>query len=235
MPLPINKVKDNMSVKESNNDNFDLLNLIQISPMFLLGFQNSNSEEKKALNDIWLYSEDMGNDRIKLSNKISNKTISMLKSRGFIKGDGNIIQITESGKKALKESILNDENSSFTKTASKKLIAKNSYDFGHEVLVRLNNADKFGTRYICLSKKYFSKSNLIAKNISKYTISAKNEDGSYKKLKDYNEEELIQILHMAKNVINNITKIAMTENPQYVPVHRLKEFCEIIMSELNRR
>ena len=237
MPLPIRKVKDEVMMQESQKFDLDnLLPFLQLSPFLILGMPQSNPVEKKALKELWLHSEDIGEDKIRISAKIPQQDVSMLRAKGFLKGDGNVAQFTELGKKALKEAILNDEQSAFTKEASKSLISKNSYDFGEDVLVRINHPEKFGARYITIPKRAIKDKKMSPKKIESYKIATRSADGSYRDISEYTEEDLVSVLHLAKSIIKNASILALAgEKPQYIPVNRLKEFSELIIEELNSR
>jgi uncharacterized cupredoxin-like copper-binding protein len=232
MPSPINKVKDEMLyVADNKIDINDIISLVQMSPSLFLR-NSATAEDKKAIADIFMHSEDLGNHRVKLAADIPMPRLTTLKSKGYIVADGSVIEFTESGRKILKETILGDEKSALTKQASKKMISKNSYDFVENVLVKIGDPEKFGVKFISISKSAFNKKAISPIEIEKYEINTRKEDGSLKTLKDYSEKELIHVLHLAKKIIQNSSRIALASSKS-VPVHRLEAFCEIILKELN--
>ena len=239
MPLPIRKVKDQVESKEigaqymGTVDLNSLLPFLNISPYSLMG-SSINESDKKALNKIWANSDIIDSGRIKVSADVSQQEISSLRAKGLVKGEENVLEFTEAGKKMLKDTILNDENSSFTKQASKKMISENSFDFGDEVLVKIQHPQKFGARYINISKTSFAKKNIEPKKIDTYKIATTKTGGTVKTLSEYSDNELVQVLHIAKKVIKHASQIAGSTG-QTVPVHRIKSFAEMVMEELNRK
>jgi len=240
-PFPINRVNESMvdGTKEAQGLNFNV-NLIPMlqRPLLFLKDILDNSNDRTALKNIWLKSKANLNNELEVPHTVSQQELDQLRIKGFIDGEGRIIKITERGKKLISESILTDETSSFTKTASKKMIAKNSYDFGTEVLIRINDAEKFGTKYVSIPKQALENQDIRPRKIKAYKIVTKCEDGSFKKLSDYTEPELIQILHLAKKIIDEHKDIKIDANGlkmAKIPVHRIKSFAEIILKELNSR
>lgn len=233
MAIPIRKVKEEFEVK-ANDSGFDLNILIPFlnnSPSLIGSFHSES--DKKLLTGIWKKSEIIDSDTIKVADDISKQDISLLKAKGLVDSDGgDTISFTEYGKKILKESILGEE-SSFTKTASKQMISCNSYDFGKDVLVKVQHPKNFGAKYINIAKSSFAKKNIIPMQITDYKICTAKKDGTPKEFKDYTDEELIKVLHMAKKVLNNTSKIALAAK-QPIPIHRIKAFSEMIMEEINK-
>jgi len=245
-PFPIIPVNDRR--REPENFKQDITGLIPIlvNPLTVLQDYLNLGNDKSKLKDIWLKSEAQEDGTIKVTSSISDRDLWELKGRGLIDGDGRIVSFTDKGKKILKESILNDENSSlskkasFVKKASKKLVSKNSYDFGNEVLVRISDKEKFGTRYVTIVKSAFKDSKTSPKEIDEYTFSPRFDNGVPKQLKNFSEEELVQILHISKNIISNKDKIiknlvAEGSLTNSVPIHRIKAFMAEVMEELNLR
>ncbi len=246
-PFPIMPVNDRReSISDKQQDIYNLLPLM-MNPIAILQDSLSSKKDKEAVREIWLKSETLDDGRLKVNASIADRDIFELISKGLIDGDGRIVSFTVKGEKMLKESILSDETSalqkkaSLFKKASKKLVAKNSYDFGDEVLIRTENKERFGTRYINIPKSAFAaKTKAEPREIDQYKIATRNESGDYKDLKDYSEDELIQTLHLAKNLILNhrdvSNKLAQTGDfLRLVPVNRLKSFSILIMEELNSR
>ena len=236
MPIPISKVNERDEFREGQFDPAELTNLLpllQLHPMILFQDTGANKAEKEAVKQVWLNSSDLGEDRIEITPGVLNQHLGLLESKGFIRGEGNVYEFTTSGRKLLKESILDDEESAFSKQASKQLVAKNSYDFGKDVLIKVNHPEKFGTKYITIPKKAFAKKNMKAKEIDEYKVATKDESGEYRRLSSYTDEELVTVLHLAKNVINNASRIAITSGKS-VPIHRIKAFAEMVMTELNK-
>jgi len=235
MPIPISKVQDRNGFCESQFNPTELTNLLplMLHPMLMFQDVGANKAEKEAVKQVWLNSSDLGENKIEITSGVLNKHLGLLESKGFIRGEGKVFEFTSSGKKLLKESILDDEESAFSKQASKQLVAKNSYDFGKEVLIRVNHPEKFGAKYITLPKKIFSKKKIKSQDISDYKIATKDEKGELRSISSYTDEELITVLHLARNVIINASKIAIASG-QSVPVHRIKAFAEMIMTELNK-
>ena len=234
MPLPIIKVKDNY-IEPNMEKRQDVTTLIPLLQPFLM-VQKDQKREKEMIKKIWLSSKTVNQNRIEVTADASLKDLTELSHKGFIRGSGNTYELTPEGSKLLKESILNDEKSSITKQASKQMTLKNSYDFGDEVLVRVIHAEKFGTRYIAIAKDKFPNKNAALKTFGEYTIATKKANGSEKTLSEYSEEELVQVLHLAKKIIDNAHKIIISgKTLEHVPVNRIKSFSEIIMKELNSR
>jgi hypothetical protein len=233
-PIPIRKVKDLDQIESQFNQD-ELMRLIPMIPMNTLMYLqeglNDNKEEKEAVKKIWMNSQDIENNKIRLNSEIPSETVAFLKTRGLIRGDGNVFEFTSSGKKVLRKSILDDEECSFCKQASKQMISKNSYDFGNEVLVRVKNSKKFGTKYISVPRKLFANRKVTPK-VPDYNIATRKNNGEFKTINDYSDEELISVLHIAKRIIKNASKISR-EMGRTVPVNRIKAFSEIIMSKLN--
>lgn len=245
MPFPIKKVKDQTGeYKESlGKDPSEAQELSTLIPMLnqpysLLSQMVYGDKDKDKVKNIWLSSESKEDKSLVVSSSIPQKEIDELKSRGLaeeISGQKRHIMLTDRGMKLLNEAVLNS-NSSFTKSASKKMVLKNSYDFGDEVLVRVNHPEKFGARYITLSKDKFAEKKAVPRTIEDYNVRTHNEDGSERKLSEYTDEELIKVLHLAKNIIKNKEKyILANNNINNVPVHRIRSFAETIVKELNSR
>jgi hypothetical protein len=237
MPLPIQKVKDiNMESWSVNPGNMNsIIPLLQTQPLFVLFEPNSNKKEKEAMKKIWLNSKDAGENKVEISSEMPTNDLNLLEGRGYIiKGSGNLFEITQSGKKVLKESILDEEESAFCKRASKELVSKNSFDFGDKVLVRVSHPEKFGAKYITISKKSLSKKKIKPITFESYSIKTKKANGVMKSLSDYSEEELVQVLHLAKRVIDNASKISLAAKAS-IPVNRIRAFTDMIMTEINTR
>lgn len=241
MPYPIQKNKEQGMIdplKESQMIG-DLFPLIQ-SPYSLLQQLIFTDKDKTSLKKVWLASETKDNKIMKVSSNVDSDLYE-LKARGlieFIDEKDKVISLTSHGEKLLKESILNDEKSSFTKQASKDMVLKNAYDFGDEILVRITHPENFGNqRYIIMDKKKFA-SKGKPQSISNYNnIKTKKSNGSFKKINEYSEKELIEVLHLAKKIINNSHKIltASKDSLHSIPINRIKSFSEIIIKELNSR
>jgi hypothetical protein len=236
MPLPIQKVKDiNMESYSIDPANLNsIIPLLQTQPIFVLFESNSNKKEKEAMKKIWLNSKDVGGNKVEISSEIPIQDLALLEGRGYIKGAGNLFEITQSGKKVLKESILEEEESSFCKKASKDLVSKNSFDFGDEVLVRVSHPEKFGAKYITISKRAFSKKKIKPITFNSYSIKTKKADLTPKCIADYSEEELVQVLHLSKKIIDNASIIALAAKSA-IPVNRIKAFADMVMEEINSR
>lgn len=248
MPFPIIPVKQTDRRDGPDESRQDISGLIPIlvNPLTILqDFLNINND-KGRLKEVWLKSESQDDGSVRVASDIPERELWELKCKGLIDGDGRVVSFTEKGKKILKDAILGDEKSSFSKKASlvkkasRKLVAKNSYDFGNEVLVRVSNKEKYGTRYITISKKAFEESKTTAKRIDEYKVASHFDSGKPKSLKDYSEEELVQVLHLAKNVISNSKEITRGLSAQGalnngVPSHRIKAFVAKVMEELNSR
>jgi len=239
MPYPIRKTKDQMQENVKAQDYSNLTPFLQ-QPMSLLQDILLGDSDKESIRSIWLKSEARDDKIVKVSSSVSSKEIDMLVSKGFVEyidKDNKIIAFTERGSKILKESILNNENTSFsfTKKASNELLLKNVYDFGEEVLVRINHPEKFGTRYVTMHKSKIANKG-IPKKIVDYNIATKKDDGSYKELPDYSDEELIKVLHLAKRIISNHQEIrTANKSISSLPINRIKSFAEVIMRELDKR
>jgi len=231
MPLPIRKVKDDMREGQAPDiDLSTLLPFLQLQPFVLVNADNKR--EKGIINKLWSTATIQDGDRMEIPSDISNQDISLLKAKNLIEADGELVSLTASGVKLLKESILSDETSSFTKQASKEMMAKHSYDFGNEVLVKVKDSDKYGARYISISKSAFRKKKIKPIIIASYDVETRTRNGSQRRLSSYTDNELIQVLHMTKNTIKNASKISL-DTGKALPVHRLKYFAEMIMEELN--
>lgn len=234
MPFPINKIQDEMIDNKVQSQNMsNILPLLELNDFFGDFLNATGDMEKNAIIDIWLHGQTAEN-KIKAPDNISQQDIEILKNKGLVKGQNRYVEFTESGKKVLKQSILDDEKSTLTKSASKQMINKNSYDFGDEVLVKINHPERIGARYISIGKKIVSKKNIIPTKINNYQIDTKKENGEWKNLKDYSDKELIQTLHLANKIIKSSSKIALATTT-YIPVHRLKRFSELIMEEINSK
>ena len=247
MPYPIIPMSDKrQSLDLSTQDINNLLPLF-MNPITVLQDSTLNNKDKNSIKEIWLKSESLEDGKLEVSASISDRDLMELRGRGFIEGNGRVISFTKKGEKILKEAILNDEISSLHKKASlfkkasKKLIAKNSYDFGDEVLIRTANKENIGVRYISISKKAFmEKSKAEPREIDSYKFATRNEKGGYKSLSEYSEDELVQVLHLVKHTLANhkdiMNKLAGNGNFEYmIPVHRIKHFSTLIMEELNSR
>jgi len=235
MPLPISKVKERDRQCEAQFDPAELMNilpLIQLNPVMLVQEKQHNRKERDAIREVWLNSSDVNGDQMEITPGVSNTSLAFLQSKGFIKGDGKRYKFTANGRRLLKEAILEDEQSEFCKQASKQLVSKNSYDFGNEVLVRVNDPEKFGARYVCLSKKVFAKKNMKPKNMDEYVLATRTESGDLKGMRDYSDEDLIAVLRLAKKIIKNASTIS-ARTGKSVPVNRIKAFSKMVMSELN--
>lgn len=248
MPFPIMPVNDKREGPDigPKHDFFNLLPLL-LNPITVLQDSVLSSKDKETIRDIWLKSETLENGKLKVASNIPERDLMELKGRGLIEGDGRLISFTAKGEKMLRESILNDEQcalqkkASLFKKASRKLVAKNSYDFGDEVLIRTESKESLGTRYIAIPKTAFAaKSKAAPREIEEYKVATRKNDGSYKSLNDYNEDELIQVLHLTKSLISShkdiSKKLAQTGKfESMVSIHRLKSFAIKIMEELNSR
>ena len=242
MPFPIRKVRDQMGEASAGTDLVaqDLSSLIPFmqQPFSLLQQMIFSEKDKAKIKNIWLSSEAKEDKSMIVSASIPQRDIDEMNSRGLIDildRDDRHISLTEQGSKLLNESVLTTK-SSFTKSASKKLVSKNSYDFGDEVLVKVNHPEKFGARYITLGKEKFADRKSVPQTIDDYNVSTTNEDGSIRNISEYTDEELIKVLHLSKRIINNGHHIAIAGNAlSTVPVHRLKSFAEVILKELNAR
>lgn len=238
-PFPIRKNSEeipmsNEFVKEPvmAQDFYNLFPFIE----HLFGLNEGDKSEKNNLKEIWLHSSSVGDNTMQIGESIDKKKVESLKSKGLLSGVGDRYRLTEKGSKLLRDAILNDEQSSFTKEASSKMISKSSYDFGDYVLVKVQNPEKFGARYVNVKKSVFAKKNLQPISMNEYKIATTNEDGSYKKLSEYSDYELIQVLHLAKRITDNANKIILAGNViGNVPVHKIKNFAVKILEELNNR
>jgi hypothetical protein len=236
MPLPINKVKDTATEAQTfdQGDLNALIPFMQNQPLFILLEPMAGKKEKEAMKEMWLKSTDLGNERVSVADTMSQQNLSLLRSKGLIQGDGDVYEFTQSGKKVLKESILNEEESSFCKQASKQLVSKNSYDFGDEILVRVSHREKFGTRFISIPKKSFSGKNINPITFGSYDINTRAASGEHKEINEYTDEELVQVLHLSKKIVSNSGAISLASKSA-VPVHKIRAFAEMIMSEINSR
>lgn len=233
-PYPIKKVTEQTEVPTNESQNIvNLLPLLQL-PMFGLQDILNSSKDKEIIKKIWYACDTVEQGKLRVSSKVSKDDVNALKAHGLIDVSNDVIAFTDKGMKLLRESILNDEKSSLTKTASKTLISKNSWDFGEEVLVKINHPEKFGSKYIRIAKSNFANK---SQQILEYKIATRKPDGNYRDIKDYSEKELIQVLHLAKNIINNRTKVkfAANEIAAAIPINRIKAFAEMILKELNNR
>jgi len=234
MPARIYPIRESI-IEEKANFPDEISNILPFIQPSLLHSIVDDGKDKELLRKVWSSSKSVGDLQFELPLNIAAQEISSLQAKGLIEGNGRIVSLTQRGAKLLRESILNDEKSSFTKTASKKLISKNSYDFGDKVLVKVANSDTFGTKYIFVSKKQFNKK-ATPKQINCSDIITKNDDGSLKQMKDYTEEELIKVLHLAKRIVEHSHDIITSSSQlNQVPVHRIKHFSELVMRELNSR
>jgi len=236
MPLPINKVKDIAQESQvPSGESFNaLIPFMQNQPLFILLEPMAGKKEKEAMKEMWLKSTDLGEEKVRVADTMTQQSLSLLKSKGLINGDGDVYEFTQSGKKVLKESILNEEQSSFCKQASKQMISKNSYDFGEEILVKVKHPEKFGARFITVSKKLFSEKKIQPITFNSYNINTRKANGKHKEISEYTDEELVQVLHLAKRIMKNSGKIALASKSS-VPVHRIRAFAEIVMLEINKR
>lgn len=238
-PLPIRKnseeipmVNERMQEPVVAQEFFNLFPFIE----HLFGLSDRNKEEKKHLKEVWLHSSSLGDNTIQVGKSVDTKIVENLKIKGLISGMGDRYRLTEKGSKLLRDAILNDEQSSLTKKASKKMISKSSYDFGDYVFVKVQNPEKFGARYINISKPVFAKKKLEPTVIDEYKIATRKEDGTLKQLSDYSDEELIHVLHLAKKITDNAHKIVISGNKMTtVPIHKIKNFAVKILEELNSR
>lgn len=247
MPFPIMPINDKNNLPDDSNQDITHLIPLMVNPLTILQDFVEGNNDRKAIKEIWLKSESLEDgDSMKVSTSISDRQLMELRGKGLIDGNGRVVSLTERGKKILRDSILNDEQSALSKKASlirkasKKLIAKNSYDFGNEVLVRTNK-EKFGARYISVSKTAFcKKSKAEPREITAYTFNTKNQDGSPRKLADYSEEDLVQVLHLVKRVVSNkdgISRVMASRGEIFggIPENRMKSFTKMIVEELNSR
>ena len=222
MVQPINKVSEEMTYQAQGvvDDLGGLFQFFQINPYMLNGNVEKDSTDKKALKEIWMTSKSVEGDKMKVSPNITQESMASLKNSGYITGNDSIVEITEFGKRALKEYILDEEVSSFTKKASKQLISKNSYDFGDDVLVKVKHPEKFGAKYVSVSKKSFAKKKMQPMVIDSYNIQTRTASGKVKDLADYSEKELIAVLHLTKKIIKNASTLSL-QTQKSVPVNRL--------------
>ena len=229
MSIPIRSAKKTTESQFQTVDKNDLSNIFDILNI------PSNSRWKESLYNVWSKSKSIGGDRVQVSKSTSPLDVSKLVSRGYLRktDDSNVYEISSDAKSVIKESILESEYS-FTKEASKQLVAKNSYDFGKEVLVKISDPKQVGAKYITIDKKVFARKNLKPITIAEYNIQTRKDDGSLKDLKDYTDKELVHVLHLAKRIVKNASSIAEKET-SYVPVNRIKSFSQIIMKELNSK
>jgi len=235
MAIPINKVSEEMvSGQVKVEDLFSVIPLLELYPFLSFQENKSSNREKEAIKNLWLHSKEVDGEesKIEVIGEVNQKDLQFLASKGFIYGEDGFFEITASGRKVLKEAILDDEECSFTKKACKEIIAKNCYDFGDSVLVKVKDPEKFGAKYMVLPKKTQNKNKWLAKQIKNYSIQTKTSSGEYKQIKDYSDEELIKVLHLSKNIIKNASNISLNIG-KAIPVNRLKHFAEVIMRELN--
>lgn len=234
MPARIYPIRESV-IEEKANLPDEILNIIPLIQPSLLHSIIDNGNDKELLRKVWSNSKSIGDLQFETPTNIASQEISSLVAKGLVEGSGRIFSLTQRGVRLLRESILNDEKSTFTKKASKKLISKNSYDFGDKILVKMANSETFGTKYIFISKKQFNKT-ATPKQIDCSDIQTKNEDGSTKQIKDYTEEELVKVLHLAKRIVEHSHNIIISSSQlNQVPVHRIKHFSELVMRELNLR
>lgn len=116
-----------------------------------------------------------------------------------------------------------------TKRASKEIVSKNSYDFGDEVLVRVKDVKKFGTKYISIKKAIFEKNGKIAQKVEPKNLEIK------KDLSLYSDEDLIKMLYMAKNIVSNQNKIweKKASTGEIVSIRKIRKLATVILEELN--
>jgi hypothetical protein len=188
MPIPISKVKDTMVESQTSID-LSILPLLKLPTSFILLNSVNNKADREAIKKVWLHSDDEGG-KMRIKADVSKQDISLLQSKGYLKTEGDAFEFTTAGKDLLKKSILDDEKSALTKTASKKMMAKNSYDFGDEVLVKVNHPERFGTRYLSISRIAFNKKGMIPRS-PEYNFATAKSDGSKKQLGDYTDQELV--------------------------------------------
>jgi len=233
MAIPINKISDEMvSGQVRVEDLFSVIPLLDLYPFLSFQETKSSSREKEAMKNLWLHSKEIDGEesKIEIIGEINPNDIRFLRSKGFIDGEDTLFEITASGRKTLKEAILDDEECAFTKKACKEIISKNCYDFGDSVLVQVKDKEKFGAKYMVMPKKTQNK--WSSKKINNFFIQTKTASGKDKQIKDYSDEELIKVLYLSKNVIKNASSIALNIGKP-IPVNRLKCFAEMIMKELN--
>lgn len=241
MPFPINRNQDNYDQpqKVEAQDLSSLIPLLQ-NPFGLLSQIVHGDDDKKALKEIWLNSSTKEDKSMIVSSSFDRGKLRDLNSRGLLEIDPDqpeVIKLTREGTKLLNETILSDEKCavSFTKKASKDLVSKNSYDFGKEVLVKINHPERYGFKYIAVNKSEF-KGRLKPILISDYNIKTRDDNGNLRSLSSYSESELIKVLHLAKKVIENHQSIRLAgKKVLQVPIHRIKGFSEQIIQELNKR
>ena len=238
-PLPIRKHKDEVPmISEKISEQpivaqefFSLFPIIE----HLFGLKD-NKEDKQALKKLWLHSSSLGDNTIQVGEAIDKTMVKDLSTKGLISGVDGRYRLTERGSKLLGDAILNDEKSSLTKKASKKMISKSSYDFGDHVFVKVHDPEKFGARYVGINKSTFAKKKIQPTVIDKYKIATRKEDGTFKQLSEYSDEELIHVLHLAKKIIDNSHKIVISgKEMKSVPIHQIKNFALKILEELNGR
>ena len=241
MPFPIRKNQDSYNAPEVEAQDLSSLIPLLNNPMGLLQQIVHGGQDRKDLKDIWLNSETKEDKSLIVSSSIDGSKIQNLKNKGLLKIEASepvVIRFTKEGTRLLNESILSDEKCSvsFTKQASKELVDKNSYDFGEEVLVKLNHPEKYGsTKYISVKKENFKKKASPIK-INSYDIKTRDENGEYRTLDSYSEEELIQILHLSKNIIDNQHNIRIAGNSiKNIPIHRIKNFAQFVLEKLNEK
>ena len=215
---------------EREGQTFDITQFFNFPDIYNLKTE-ANDSDKDSLKKIWATSETVGDGLLKISSDaVQISDIVRLKSKGYIYDNGENIELTASGKKMLKEVILS-EDSSFTKVATKKLIANNAYDFDDSLLIRIKHAEKVGAKYISVPKKKFA--NINPQTIDNYNIETRDPEGNSRKISSYNDTELIKVLHLTKRIIKNAAKIT-EQCGQTVPVNRIKAFSDLIMERLNK-
>lgn len=240
------KIHTNKEMEDFSRNSQDISSLIPfiLNPYNILQQFAYGEEDRKKLKDIWLSSDSDEHEVMTVESSVLQQDLDQLQQRGLIKyvdGLGKKIQFTSEGKGLLRESILSDEvtSYSFTKKASRDLFSRNSYDFGNEVLIKLHNPEKYGIKYIAVTKDQYKKSGKNGEKpqpVDDYNINTKDNNGNYKKLSDYTDEELIKVLHLSKRIIDNHQSIRLANNSlTSVPIHRIKSFSELIMKELNER
>lgn len=241
MPLPINRNQESYN-QEPSKEAQDLSSLIPLlqNPFGLLAQVIHGDDDRKALKEIWLNSSAKEDKSMVISSSVDQGKVRELSSRGLLEVDPHqpeVVKLTREGTKLLNETILSDEKCavSFIKKASKDLVSKNSYDFGEEVLVKINHPERYGFKYLAVKKNEFKgKARPIA--IEGYNLQTRDESGNLKPLSSYSDLELVQVLHLAKRIIDNHQGIRLAgQKVIHVPVHRIKGFAEEILQELNRR
>lgn len=231
MPYPIRKTKEQFEEPTIAVDN---LSQFISQPYSLLQSLVYSEKDKNIIKTIWASSQIQDDKSMIVGESIPGRELYELVNRGlinFIDQDKRIVALTDRGAKMLRETLLN-EKSSFTKQASKQLVSKNSYDFGDEILIRVSHPEKFGTRFMSFKKKTFA-SKAKPQIIEEYKIATRKNNGEFKEIQDYTEEELVHVLHLAKKIIDNAHGIVTSEMIE-VPVHRIKAFAEIILEKMNK-